>query len=509
MSEPILRMSDVTKRFGPVAALADVTFEVARGEVHAICGENGAGKSTLMQILSGVYPYSSFEGRIDFDGRAMRFRSLADSEAAGIVIVHQELSAVPQLSIADNVHLGHERTRFGLVDVPGSYLATEEILRRVGLSENPTTPMGELGVGKRQLVEIAKALTKNVKLLILDEPTAALGRADSDRLLALIRQLQAQGITCVLISHKIDEVLRIADRVTVIRDGGVVETMRTDNPETNESRVIRAMVGRPLDDLFPRREPVFGDELFRIENWSVGHPSDPERKVVDDVNLHVRAGEIVGLAGLIGAGRTELAMSVFGRAYGSVFSGAAYKRGEVVDLQTVRSAIANGVVYVPEDRRHDGLNLHATVQENISAAALRRLGQRGLVDEVRERKIAEAYRDKMNIKTSSIAAAAATLSGGNQQKVVLSKWMFTNPDVLILDEPTRGIDVGARYEIYGIINELAAQGKAIIIISSELAEVIGLSDRVYAMAEGRITAEVARGEATQEVLMRHMVVERR
>lgn len=509
MSEPILRMRDVTKRFGAVTALADVSFEVERGEVHAICGENGAGKSTLMQILSGVHPHTSFEGRIDFEGRPMRFRSLSDSEAEGIVIVHQELSAVPQLSIAENIHLGHERTRFGLVDVAGSYLATADLLRRVGLSENPATRVGELGIGKRQLVEVAKALAKNVKLLILDEPTAALGRADSDRLLTLIRQLQAQGISCVLISHKLDEVLRIADRVTVIRDGGVVETMRTDDPETDEGRIIRAMVGRPIDDLFPRREPALGDELFRIENWSVGRPGNPERLVVDDVNLHVRAGEIVGLAGLIGAGRTELAMSIFGRAYGSVISGTAYKRGEAIDVQTVRVAIANGVIYVPEDRRHDGLNLQATVQENISAAALRRLGQHGLVDEIKERKIAEAYRDKMNIKTSSLAAAAATLSGGNQQKVVLSKWMFTNPDVLILDEPTRGIDVGARYEVYGIINELAAQGKAIIVISSELAEVIGLSDRVYAMAEGRITAEVPRADATQEVLMRHMTAERR
>lgn len=509
MAEPILRMSDVTKRFGPVTALAGVSFEVERGEVHAICGENGAGKSTLMQILSGVHPHTSFEGRIDFEGRPVRFRSLADSEAEGIVIVHQELSVVPQLSIADNIHLGHERTRFGLVDVPGSHTATAELLRRVGLAENPATRMSELGIGKQQLVEIAKALAKNVKLLVLDEPTAALGRADSDRLLALIRQLRAQGITCVLISHKLDEVLRIADRVTVIRDGGVVETMSADARETDEGRIIRAMVGRPLDDLFPGREPALGEELFRIENWSVGHPGDPERKVVDDVTLRVRAGEIIGLAGLIGAGRTELAMSIFGRSYGSVVSGTAYKRGEPVDLGTVRAAIARGVVYVPEDRRHDGLNLHATVQANISAAALARLGQRGLIDEVRERKIAEAYRYKMNIKTSSLAAATATLSGGNQQKVVLSKWMFTNPDVLILDEPTRGIDVGARYEIYGIINELAAQGKAIIVISSELAEVIGLSDRIYAMADGRITAEVPRGEATQELLMRHMTAERR
>ena len=509
MSDPILRMTGVTRRFGAVTALDDVSFDVEPGEVHAICGENGAGKSTLMQILSGVHPHGSFQGQITFHGRRMRFRSLADSEAAGIVIVHQELSVVPQLSISENIHLGHERTRYGLIDAHGAHVATADLLARVGLAEHPSTRMSELGIGKQQLVEIAKALAKDVRLLILDAPTAALGRADSDRLLALIEQLRAQGITCVLISHKLDEVLRIADRITVIRDGGVIETMRADDPETDQGRIIRAMVGRPLDELFPRREPRLGDELFRLEHWTVRRSSDPDRIVIDDASLHVRAGEIVGLAGLVGAGRTELAMSIFGRSRNDVVSGTAYLRGQRVELRTVRDAIAAGIVYVPEDRRTDGLNLRTSVQTNISAAALRRLGHRGLVDEVRERKVAEAYRYKMNIKTPDISAGTDTLSGGNQQKVVLSKWMFTNPDVLILDEPTRGIDVGARYEIYGVINELAAQGKAIIVISSELPEVIGLSDRVYTLAGGRITAEVPREEATQELLMRHMTAERR
>ncbi|MGM7668226.1 ATP-binding cassette domain-containing protein [Microbacterium sp. A93] len=506
MPETVLRMARVTKRFRGVVALNDVSLEVRRGEVHAICGENGAGKSTLMEILSGVHPHGTFEGTIRFEGRDMRFRSLADSEDEGIVIVHQELAVVPQLSIAENIFLGHEVARFGLVDEATTYIRAAELMARVGLHESPATRISELGIGKQQLVEIAKALAKDVKLLILDEPTAALGRDDSDRLMALIDRIRSQGITCVLISHKLSEVLAIADRITVLRDGATIETMRSDDPDTDEGRIIRAMVGRPLDDLFPPREPDIGNELFRVENWTVHHPGDAQRVVIDDVSFHVMAGEIVGIAGLMGAGRTELARSIFGRSYGSVITGSAFKHGEEIELRTIREAIGHGIAYAPEDRRHDGLNLLASVQTNISSVALGRLAHRGLVDGVRDRKVAEAYRYKMNIKTPSVSAPAATLSGGNQQKTVLSKWIFSNPEVLILDEPTRGIDVGARYEIYGLINELAAQGKAIIVISSELPEVIGLSDRVYTLAHGRITAEVARADATQELLMRHMMV---
>ncbi|MCE7482213.1 sugar ABC transporter ATP-binding protein [Microbacterium profundi] len=508
MPDTVLRMSGVTKRFRGVTALDDVSLEVRRGEVHAICGENGAGKSTLMEILSGVHPHGTFEGKIAFDGRDMQFRSLADSESEGIVIVHQELAVVPQLSIAENIFLGHEMTRFGLVDEERTHARAAELMARVGLRESPATRMSELGIGKQQLVEIAKALAKDVRLLILDEPTAALGRDDSDRLMALVDRFRSQGITCVLISHKLQEVLDIADRITVLRDGASIETTRRDDPETDESRIIRAMVGRPLDDLFPPREPDIGDELFRVEHWTVRHPSDPQRVVIDDVSFHVNSGEIVGIAGLMGAGRTELAMSIFGHSYGSTITGTAYKRGEQIELHTIRDAIGHGIAYAPEDRRQDGLNLLASVQTSISSVALGRLAHHGLVDGVRERKVAEAYRYKMNIKTHSVSAATATLSGGNQQKIVLSKWIFSNPEVLILDEPTRGIDVGAKYEIYGLINELAAQGKSIIVISSELPEVIGLSDRVYTLADGRITAEVTRADATQELLMRHMTAVR-
>jgi len=508
MSDPILRTSEITKRFHGVTALSNVSLDIARGEVHAICGENGAGKSTLMKVLSGVYPAGTFEGSIELEGAHAAFRSLSDSESHGIVIIHQELALVPALSVAENLFLGNEITDRGLIDWRETNTRAAQLMARVGLEESPTVLVRELGVGKQQLVEIAKALSKDVKILILDEPTAALGAADSRRLLDLVDQLRSQGITCIVISHKLREVLQVADRITVIRDGEQVETMRRDDPETSERRIIRAMVGRDLDSMFPPREPDIGDELLRVEHWSVHHPSDRERVVIDDVSFTVRSGEIVGFAGLMGAGRTELAMSIFGRSYGSRITGAVFKNGERIDVDTVRRAIDHGIAYVTEDRKQHGLNLLGDIQENVSSVALDRLARGGLLDRYREHKIADAYRYKMNVKAPSVAAITGNLSGGNQQKVVLSKWMFANPDVLILDEPTRGIDVGARYEIYGFINELAAQGKAIVLISSELPEILGLSDRIYTIAAGRLTSEVARADATQEGLMLSMTAGR-
>jgi len=504
MTDPLLRMTRVSKRFGAVTALAGVSIDVVEGEVHALCGENGAGKSTLMKVLSGVYPAGSYDGSIELEGEEVRFRSLSESEDAGVVIIHQELALIPHLSVAENIFLGGEITRHGLIDWRATNDRAAELMARVGLDENPTTPIRELGIGKQQLVEIAKALSKRVRVLILDEPTAALGQADSERLLDLIEQLRSQGITCIVISHKLREVLRISDRITVIRDGSVIETMERGDPATDEGRIIRAMVGRDLDSLFPPREPLIGDELLRVENWTVHHPSDPSRVVVDDVSFSVRAGEIVGFAGLMGAGRTELAMSIFGRSYGSGIRGSLFKNGEPIEARTVEEAIGHGIAYATEDRKALGLNLIGDIQTNTSSVGLERLSRRGLLDLIRERKIADAYRYKMNVKAPDVTVPVGYLSGGNQQKVVLAKWMFANPDVLILDEPTRGIDVGAKYEIYGFINELAAQGKAIIVISSELPEVIGLSDRIYTLAEGRLTGEVAREDATQERLMRFM-----
>ncbi|WOF22042.1 sugar ABC transporter ATP-binding protein [Microbacterium betulae] len=502
----ILRMVDITKEFSGVRALDGVSLDVRRGEVHAVCGENGAGKSTLMKVLSGVHPVGSFAGTIEFEGRPAAFRSINDSEAEGIVIIHQELALSPHLSVAENIFLGNEVATRGVIDWNSTNREAAKLLERVGLDENPATRISELGVGKQQLVEIAKALSKRVKLLILDEPTAALNDEDSGHLLDLIDQLRAQGITCIVISHKLREVIRIADTITVIRDGRTIESMPRE--EATEARVIRAMVGRDLHRMFPPREPRIGDELFRVENWTVHHPLDPGRAVVEDASFVVRAGEIVGFAGLMGAGRTELAMSVFGRSYGTNISGRAYKNGREIQLRTVREAIRNGLAYATEDRKRYGLNLIGDITVNVSAAALARLARFGVIDPHREYKVAESYRQKMNIKAPTVASLAGELSGGNQQKVVLSKWIFAGPDVLILDEPTRGIDVGAKYEIYGIINELAAQGKAIVVISSELPEVIGLSDRIYAISEGRITGEVARADATQETLMHYMTAGR-
>lgn len=508
MVAPILRMSGITKDFHGITALTNVSIDVARGEVHAICGENGAGKSTLMKVLSGVHPAGSFGGTIAFDGRQVAFRSISDSEAVGIVIIHQELALSPHLSIAENIFLGNERARHGVIDWDATYGEAADLMARVGLAEDPSTPVRELGVGKQQLVEIAKALSKDVRLLILDEPTAALNDDDSEHLLDLIDQLRRQGITAIMISHKLREVLRVADTITVIRDGRTIEALAVGDPATDEGRIIRAMVGRELSSLFPPRQPAIGAELLRVENWTVHHPADPARVVVDDVSFSVRAGEIVGFAGLMGAGRTELAMSLFGRLYGTGISGRVFKGGREIDVRTVPRAIAHGLAYATEDRKHWGLNLLGDIRVNVSAAALGRLARLGVVDPLREAEVAESYRASLRIKAPSIAAVTGRLSGGNQQKVVLSKWMFTDPDVLILDEPTRGIDVGAKHEIYGIINDLAAQGTAIVVISSELPEVIGLCDRIYTVSEGRISGEIDRADATQENLMRHMTAGR-
>ncbi|HEY0258534.1 MAG TPA: multiple monosaccharide ABC transporter ATP-binding protein [Lacisediminihabitans sp.] len=508
MSEPILRMVNISKDFSGVRALDDVSVDVAPGEVHAICGENGAGKSTLMKVLSGVYPTGSYEGEIEFEGRPVDFKSINDSEAEGIVIIHQELALSPYLSIAENIFLGNEVQSRGVIDWHGTNREAQLLLARVGLDESPATKVFELGVGKQQLVEIAKALSKRVKLLILDEPTAALNDEDSDHLLDLIDQLRGQGITCIIISHKLREVRRIADTVTIIRDGKTIETLDARSGDATEARIIRAMVGRDLNSMFPPREPAIGPEIFRVEHWTVHHPVDTTRVVVDDASFHVNAGEIVGFAGLMGAGRTELAMSIFGRTYGSNVSGKAFKNGEEIQLRTVDEAIGHGLAYATEDRKRYGLNLIGDITVNISAAALGRLAKFGVIDRFREYKVADSYRYKMNIKAPSVSVITGKLSGGNQQKVVLGKWIFSGPDILILDEPTRGIDVGAKYEIYGIINELAAQGKAVIVISSELPEVIGLADRIYTISEGRISGEVARADATQENLMHYMTAGR-
>lgn len=504
----ILEMRGITKTFPGVKALEDVNLAVRRGEIHAICGENGAGKSTLMKVLSGVYPAGSYDGEIVFDGQPVRFNGIRDSEHVGIVIIHQELALVPYLSIAENMFLGNERRgRGGLIDWNKANAEAARLLAEVGLHENPVTPVGQLGVGKQQLVEIAKALSKDVRLLILDEPTAALNDNDSAHLLDLMRRLRERGITSIMISHKLGEITAVSDNVTVIRDGRTVETLSLHAGEVTQERIIRGMVGRDLESYYPERESNPGEEVLRVEDWTVWHPTQ-DRKVVDGAAFTVRAGEVVGIAGLMGAGRTELAMSMFGRAYGRNITGRMYVHGKEVRPRNVAEAIEAGIAYATEDRKHYGLNLIEDIRRNISAAALDKLSNNGFVNGNEEIKVAEGYRKSMNVRAPSVASIVGKLSGGNQQKVVLSKWLYTDPEVLILDEPTRGIDVGAKYEIYTIINRLVASGKAVLVISSELPELLGICDRIYTLSAGRITGEVPVGQATQENLMELMTKEK-
>ena len=497
----ILEMRGIGKRFGAVAALTDVNLTVRAGEVHAVVGENGAGKSTLMKVLSGVYPSGSFDGQIVFDGVERHFAGINDSERLGIIIIHQELALIPLLSIAENIFLAHPPGRFGVIDRGQVHARTAALLAKVGLHELPETRVTDLGIGKQQLVEIAKALAKDVRLLILDEPTASLNENDSAALLALLAEFRAQGIASILITHKLNEVAAIADRITVLRDGRTVETVDCRAGPVSEAHIIRRMVDRDLDHRFPPREPRIGAEAFRVEGWSAEHPLHPGRLVVRGVDFHVRRGEVVGIAGLMGAGRTEFAMSVFGRAYGRNVRGRAWLGGQEADLSTVPRAIAAGLAYVTEDRKQLGLLLDESIGRNISLANLRGVARGGVIDDIRETQVAEDYRERLRIRATTVHQPAGTLSGGNQQKVVLSKWLFSAPEVLILDEPTRGIDVGAKYEIYQIINGLADAGKGVVVISSEMPELLGLCDRICVMAEGRFVAEFPRDQATQEGIM--------
>jgi putative multiple sugar transport system ATP-binding protein len=503
----LLEMNNIRKEFGPVIALNDVNIKVKRGHIHGICGENGAGKSTLMNVLSGVYPYGSYSGRILLDGQEVKYHSLRDSEKDGIVIIHQELALSPFLSIAENIFLGNQQRNGPRIDWNRTRKKALDIMKKVGLNENPDIPINQIGVGKQQLVEIAKAMCKNVKLLILDEPTSALNDDDSLHLLQLIENLRDEhGITSIIISHKLNEIGMIADEVTVIRDGGSVgdEIVIDDAHPLDENILISKMVGRSLDNRFPEHVSKIGDTMLEVKNWIVYHPEDASRKIVDDVNIEVRAGEIVGLAGLMGSGRTEFAMSLFGRSYGTHISGNVKINGKEVELKNVGSAIKNGLGYVSEDRKVYGLNLLQNIRENTSVAGLGAISKHGIINKNEEIVEADRLRKLMRTKTPSIEDNITTLSGGNQQKVVFSKWLFTKPEILILDEPTRGIDVGAKYEIYETINALADQGKAIIVISSELPEILGVCDRIYTISFGKVTGCFDKSESTQESLMKCM-----
>jgi putative multiple sugar transport system ATP-binding protein len=501
----LLEMRGISKAFAGVKALDDVNFTVRQGEIHALVGENGAGKSTLMKVLSGVYPHGSFGGSIVYDGEERHFRDINDSEALGIIIIHQELALIPLLSIAENIFIAGPPSRFGVIDRDAVYRRSQQLLAKVGLNEAPDTLITNIGIGKQQLVEIAKALSKEVRLLILDEPTASLNESDSAALLDLLLEFRAQGMSAILISHKLGEVARVADRITVLRDGRAVDTLDCAGGAIEEDRIIRKMVDRDLAHRFPKREPDIGEPVLRIENWSVYHPLHADRQVIRNVDFQVRRGEIVGIAGLMGAGRTEFAMSLFGRSWGRKITGRALLHGREVDLSTVSRAIDAGLAYVTEDRKQLGLLLAEDVRKNITLANLGAVASGRVLDDIRELQVANDYRNRMHIRCSDVYQTTGNLSGGNQQKVVLSKWLFTDPEILILDEPTRGIDIGAKYEIYCIINELADAGKAVIVISSEMPELLGICDRICVMNEGAFVGEFDRAEATQEKIMRVIV----
>ena len=502
MSDIILEMKNITKEFPGVKALDDVNLVVKRGTIHALVGENGAGKSTLMKVLSGIYPYGSYSGDILYNGEECRFTKIKDSEGKGIVIIHQELALVPYMTIGENMFLGNERGKAFAIDWGDTYAQADKYLKAVGLNESSTTLIKDIGVGKQQMVEIAKALSKHAKLLILDEPTSSLNESDSKALLDLLLKFKEEGMTSIIISHKLNEVSYVADDITVLRDGKTIETLHKGVDDISEDRIIRGMVGREISDRFPKRKDVrIGDVSMEVKDWTVYHPIYREKKVVDNVSLHVKRGEVLGISGLMGAGRTELAMSIFGRSYGSGISGELYIDGEKVVLNSVKDAIKHKLAYVTEDRKGNGLILSNPIMTNTTLANLPGVSNHGIIDTDKEYGVAEEYRAKLNTKCTGVVQNVGNLSGGNQQKVLLAKWMFADPDILILDEPTRGIDVGAKYEIYCIINQLAAEGKSVIMISSELPEVLGMSDRIYVLNEGSVVGEFDGAEATQEKIM--------
>jgi len=502
MNTPILEMKHITKEFPGVKALNDVSFQVTPNEIHCLVGENGAGKSTLMKVLSGVYPHGTYDGSIVFNGEEQEFNGISDSEKAGIAIIYQELALIPEMTVYENIFLGHEIKNGMTIDWDETIKQAGEMLKKVRLDVNPAAKVKDLGVGKQQLVEIAKALSKNVKMLILDEPTSALNEGDSINLLNLLRELKVHGVTCVLISHKLKEVISIADTVTVLRDGRTICTLNASKGEVSENVLIKHMVGREIENIYPHRnkKPV-GDVVLEVKDWNA-YDTNLGRTVLKDINFKVRKGEVVGFAGLMGSGRTELALSIFGNPDNFRLSGELFLHGKKIHFRHPQDAINNNVAYVTEDRKGDGLILMQDVKQNISLANLREIADSGIVNNNAEVKVANQYKRDLNIKTPTVEQTVENLSGGNQQKVSLGKWLFVKPDVLILDEPTRGIDVGAKYEIYTIMTKLVEQGMSIIMISSELLEILGMSDRIYIVSSGKITGELPIAEATQEKIMK-------
>ena len=505
MAKILLEMQNITKIFPGVKALDNVNLQVEEGEIHALVGENGAGKSTLMNVLSGIYPYGTYEGKIIYDGQECKFTNIKDSEALGIVIIHQELALIPYMTIGENMFLGNEQGKSWKIDWAETYGKSDEYLRTVGLKESSRTLIKDIGVGKQQLVEIAKALAKNAKLLILDEPTSSLNENESKDLLDLLLKFKEEGLTSIIISHKLNEISYVADKITVIRDGSTIETLNKETDDISEARIIKGMVGREISDRFPKREKNIGEINFEVKDWNAYHPIYSEKKIIDHVSIYARKGEILGICGLQGAGRTEFAMSVFGKSYGEKIKGTIIKDGKEIHLNNANEAIKNKLAYVTEDRKGNGLILSNSIKFNTTLANLDGVSKNSVINKDKEYAVAVEYKEKLKTKCPTVEQNVGNLSGGNQQKVLLAKWMFADPDILILDEPTRGIDVGAKYEIYCIMNQLATEGKTVIMISSEMPELLGMCDRLYIMNEGRIVGEMQAEEATQESIMARII----
>ncbi len=494
-------MEHITKEFPGVKALDDVNLEVRRGEIHALIGENGAGKSTLMNVLSGQYPYGSYTGKVIYEGKECHYKRLSDSEKDGIVVIHQELALIPMLSIGENMFLGNEiKNKYGVIDWDKTYSEAERHMKMVGLKESAQTLIKDIGTGKQQLVEIAKAFSKKVKLLVLDEPTSSLN--DEEMLLDLLKEFKKNGLTSIIITHKLNEIEYVADRCTILRDGSTIETLEKGVDDMSEARIIKGMVGRAMDDRYPEREHHVSKEVaLEVKNWTVHHPLYPEKIVDDNISFHVNKGEIVGFSGLQGAGRTELMMSIFGKSYGTGIKGELFIGGKKVTLNNTEQAIHHGLAYVTEDRKTNGLILKESIRFNTTLAALHKVCNHGIIDVDREVHEAEVMKDEMGTKTPTVEQKVGNLSGGNQQKALLGKWMFAEPDILILDEPTRGIDVGAKYDIYCLMNDMVSKGKAVIMVSSEMPELLGMCDRIYVLSEGKMAGELTAEEATQERIM--------
>jgi len=506
MSEYILEIGNLTKEFPGVRALENVSLKVKKGEIHAVCGENGAGKSTLMSVISGVYPKGSYEGKVFFKGHETNYHSVKDSEKEGLAIIHQELALSPYLPIYENIFLGHMQTRLGVINWNKYIKESKSYLDKVGLHEAPETVVSKMGVGKQQLVEIARALSKKAELLILDEPTSSLNDDESEKLLNLILEFKNQGITLVMISHKLNEMLKVADTLTVLRDGKSIRTYDVKKDSLNEEMIIKDMVGRDLTHRFPERKSAPGETVLEVKNWNVYHPDYHDIKVIDNISFYLRKGELLAFCGPMGAGRTELMMSIFGKSYGSKTEGELRINGKQVTLNSSGAALKAGLGFISEDRKSEGLVLIQDVKTNITHASLNKISKFGIVNGQQEIKEAERYRKELNIRTPSVDQIVRNLSGGNQQKVAVSKSLLADPEIFIVDEPTRGIDVGAKTEIYGILNAMIAAGKSIIMVSSELPEALGMADRFYVMNEGKIKGMLTKEEASQEKIMQMALV---